>query len=153
MDAGDVDEEEKFSLLSETFEGLLHRGTAKYRSKEAINVLYSSIVNNTDVNEFDDGYPWSVRPVLHKPVQMDGKNGRDEEDFLPENVGKCKFGGVPHLPKALAVLRDRKDFVAQFDCSVLSQFDLRGLIPAEGFIRVCDSCVVLCLILWFVFVF
>jgi hypothetical protein len=102
-------------------------------------VLYQSILTfkKDGPSCVGETFPFSVRTILHKShADIDASSGfvNREDDFMTENLGKCKFGGVPHLPRSLAFLGDRVDFVAQFDCSVLSEYDLRGLIPTEGFL-------------------
>jgi hypothetical protein len=94
----------------------------------------------------DESSVLGLRPVLHAPVQEidmwqeEGPDGRKwpfhnrADDFKPENLGKTKFGGVPHLPEMLAHYGRREDFVCQIDCSYLAAFDVRGLLPTTGFL-------------------
>jgi hypothetical protein len=82
----------------------------------------------------DDGaLPFlGLRPILHTQVVDVHEEEEDEkeegnylnraDDFKPENLGKSKYGGVPHLPDELSHYARRNDFVAQFDLSFISQF-------------------------------
>ncbi len=87
-----------------------------------------------------------VDPILHAPVQEidmwhdEGPDGRKwpyhnrADDFKAENLGKTKFGGVPHLPDMLEHYGRRENFVCQIDCSYLAAFDVRGFFPTCGWL-------------------
>jgi hypothetical protein len=100
-----------------------------------------------------EGRNLALVPVFHAPVKeifqrvdaegedvVAGPDGRKwpfhyrEDDLKAENLGRTKFGGVPHLPELLAHYGRRDDFVCQIDCSFLSAFDVRGLLPTSGWL-------------------
>ncbi len=128
----------------------------KYRGKELPNgaaFLAKVLEKNLKESDSDEKLFLGMRTVLHaevldvdiwNPSELEGveENGKKRtfpyhnkaDDFDPSNLGKTKFGGVPHLPDSLAHYGRRSDFICQFDCEFLAQYDLRGVLPTQGFL-------------------
>lgn len=100
--------------------------------EEAVRAFYAMVQKN--------GPETSVWPIIHRPIQEIDMWGEEPwpfhnraDDFDPKRLGQSKFGGVPHLPPLYWHLGKRKDFVTQIDCSQLAPYDIRGIVPASGF--------------------
>ncbi len=115
---------------------------------QAAELLKMLEAYNSEKRRHDRGGSYlGMRPILHVPVEnIDMWDGEEDEegrrwpyhnradDFDAANLGKTKYGGVPHLPEALSHYGRREDFVAQIDCSYMAAYDVRGVLPISGWI-------------------